>query len=115
MSEAQTWLPLDPPTALTATERRLYRRLSRMLAEVTVAEEHATRESAFAAAGIANLYNKPALAAAAHVLFDLYKQGWHLQVDHHGTLASPAPRRKNIADEKARIRAQELITRNEQL
>lgn len=115
MSEAQKWLPLDPPTALTATERRLYRGLSRLLAASTATEDRLTRESAFAAAGITILYNKPALAAAAHVLFDLYLQGWQLQVVRHGTLTSPPSRHNNIADEKARIRAQELISRNDQL
>lgn len=115
MSSAQVWLPLDPPAALTATERRLYRRLSRLLANGEAADDPRARERAFAACGITNLYNKPTLAAAAHVLFDLYTQGWQLRLDQHGTLASPAARRADIADEKGRIRAQELVSRNAQL
>jgi Druantia protein DruA len=57
-----------------------------------------------------------ALAAAAHVLHDLVEQGWKVDVTPERTLMVRAPHiAADPMEEKARVRRQELLKREEQL
>ncbi|MCW3159466.1 DUF4338 domain-containing protein [Micropruina sonneratiae] len=68
-----------------------------------------------ALAKLGDLYVQPTLAAAAHTVIDLVAQGWTVQVDRLGPLFSPPAPRSDRAAEKARIRSQEHLRRDEQL
>jgi hypothetical protein len=67
------------------------------------------------AAGIRDVFAYPVLAAASHAAIDLVDQGWCITVDRRGPLMSPPPPDEDLTVEKARIRSQELIRRDEQL
>ncbi|MEV4225515.1 Druantia anti-phage system protein DruA [Streptomyces bobili] len=67
------------------------------------------------AAKINNLYDQPLLAAAAHVAIDLVDQGWTVQVDGSKAVCTPPSVHGDRKVEKARIRRQEHLRRDEQL
>ena len=64
-----------------------------------------------------SINHEPALRAALCILIDLAKQRWSLRVTAEGTVEvkRPGPERIDPRREKARIRAQELVKRDEQL
>ncbi|MGW0056564.1 Druantia anti-phage system protein DruA [Nocardia nova] len=66
-------------------------------------------------AGLGDLYSQPQLAAAAHIAIDLVDQGWMVQVDKYGILFAPPTSDGDREAEKARIRRQEHVRRDEQL
>ncbi|MFI0729070.1 Druantia anti-phage system protein DruA [Streptomyces sp. NPDC021225] len=67
------------------------------------------------AAKIKNLYEQPLLAAAAHTAIDLVDQGWTIQADKSGHVFTPPLASGDREKEKARIRRQEHLRRDEQL
>jgi len=111
------YLPLSLPTKATRRERRAFARLCENLARTDPAmvgsalDHNACAE----AAGLGNLYEQPILAAAAHTLIDLVDQGWTITIDKVGSLLSPPKAGSDRDAEKARIRRQEHVRRDEQL
>ncbi len=67
------------------------------------------------AAKINNLYDQPLLAAAAHIAIDLVDQGWTVRVDRSKAVFAPPSVHGDRKVEKARIRRQEHLRRDEQL
>ena len=109
------YVPLELPNA-TPKERRGFKRLCELLASASrdpnVLLEHGPW---IAAAGLGDLYNQPHLAAAAHTLIDLVDQGWTIQVKPGDPVLVPPETGANRTDEKARVRRQEHLRRDEQL
>lgn len=108
-------IPLELPGA-TRVERQGFKRLCERLAcashDPDVLLEH---EPWIAAANLGNLYNQPYLAAAAHTLIDLVDQGWVVRVQPGDPVLIPPTANTNRTVEKARIRRQEHLRRDEQL
>lgn len=106
-------LPLDLPSVASRSERAGYRRLCQVLSTPDGAKMR--RDEVLGTAGIANLYNMPFLAAAAHAAIDLVDQGWTILVDKQGPLFQPPDAHLDRVAEKERIRRQELVRRDQQL
>ncbi|WP_433435406.1 Druantia anti-phage system protein DruA [Nonomuraea sp. CA-141351] len=66
-------------------------------------------------AKITKLYDQPLLAAAAHTTIDLVNQGWTVRIDKSRAVLAPPSVHSNREAEKARIRSQEHLRRDEQL
>ena len=109
-------LSLSLPARATTSEREGFHRLCGLLSQASL-DPVAPPEHRFwiAAAGLGNLYNRPCLAAAAHTLIDLVDQGWSVEVKRSSTLVAPPEAREDHVLEKARIRRQELLRRDQQL
>jgi hypothetical protein len=109
-------LPLDLPAACSRAERLDYSRLCRFVAAGPgVVEAADSNNAVFEASGTTRLYSHPFASAAGHVIIDLVRQGWRIEVDRHGVLASPPDNEVDLDAEKARIRRQELVGRDAQL
>lgn len=113
------FLPLALPTGTPRRERRGFLRLCQWLAQPVGSDGGPIPNLNHAwwlkTADLGDLYNQPHLAAAAHTAIDLVDQGWTVQVDKYGALfASPTSDGDREA-EKARIRRQEHVRRDEQL
>lgn len=117
MTDVDTkYVPLTLPTGATTAERRGFTRLCALLASASFGPDVPLDHSFwFTAADLTDLYNKPALAAAAHTVIDLVDQGWTVQVDKYGPLLSPPDTHADRDTEKARIRRQEHLRRDAQL
>lgn len=110
------YIPLNLPRGSPRGERRGFLRLCKLLATQTPRNRAGfTHEQWVAAAELGNLYTQPTLAAAAHTAIDLADQGWTVQVDRLGPLFSPPETHVDRDGEKARIRYQEHLRRDEQL
>lgn len=110
------YLPLNLPSASPRGERHGYLQLCKLLATQTSgSRSRLNHDHWVAAANLGDLYAQPTLAAAAHVAIDLVAQGWTVNVDRLGPLFSPPAVQIDRAAEKERIRAQELLRRDEQL
>lgn len=110
------YIPLNLPSGTPRGERQGYLRLCRLLAAQSPNEpSNRTHDGWIAHAKLGDLYVQPTLAAAAHTVIDLVAQGWTVQVDRLGPLFSPPAPRSDRAAEKARIRSQEHLRRDEQL
>ncbi len=110
MTPAAPWIPLPTPPALSRSEARALTEAARGLVSTR------GRASTKGAGPGPARRTHPALAAAALVLGDLVAQGWSIRVDAAGGVAVRPP--KEAADparEKARVRKQELLKRDEQL
>ena len=117
MTSAPKYIPLNLPEAATAAERKSFKRLSEQLGSLSSAEACSglDHDACIKAANLDNLYEQPFLSAAAHVLIDLVDQGWAVQMDKRGPLLSPPVQSGDRDMEKARIRRQEHVRRDEQL
>ena len=108
MTPAVPWIPLPTPQALRPAEARAFLAVARSLASrsrrpATTTDNHERRPH-------------PALVAATRVLADLVDQGWAVRVDGQQCVAVRPPRgATDPAREKARVRKQELLKRDEQL
>jgi hypothetical protein len=115
-ADDRTYIPLNLPTSATYKERKGFRDLcdllSRSYLDPSLPMEHAPW---LLAAGLTDLYNQPALAAAAHTVIDLVDQGWAVAVDASGPFLTPPEAHGDRETEKARIRRQEHLRRDNQL
>lgn len=107
VTPAAPWIELPTPQGLSAAEARIFATDACSLAgpKHGVLNGRGQGERVY-----------PALPAAVGVLADLVDQGWGIRVDASGRVAVRPP--KEAADparEKARVRKQELLKRDEQL
>ncbi len=106
------WIPLPTPATWTPAQRRAFLDLARALGSTT----KRGREAIEPARRTCLRGDRPGLAAASCVLFDLVEQGWAVRVDKAGRVATRPPRiDADPVTEKARVRRQELLKRDEQL
>jgi hypothetical protein len=116
-----TWLPLRFPSPSTDSARNAFDAHARQLALLVERNaDDAAFEVALDAAiiGVPKVERTAALSAAMSVITDLARQRWAIRVtDVVGELAVRVPAKVSIESlaEKARIRNQELVKRNEQL
>ncbi len=114
------WAVLSPPFAERSDARRTFRehalRLAALVAENgdDAAMDEALEE---ASSGLTKEDRSTMVVAALSVLTDLARQRWLLRVKRSGEVEvqRPAGERLDPSREKARIRSQELVKRNEQL
>ncbi|MCF3172622.1 DUF4338 domain-containing protein [Streptomyces sioyaensis] len=116
MNEKAALLPLSLPTDASRQERQGFARLCALL-ETAAADGKGVgdHEHWIRAAKITKLYEQPLLAAAAHCVIDLVDQGWTVKVDRSTAVFAPPSAHGDREAEKARIRRQELLRRDEQL
>lgn len=120
MSERK-YLPLSLPPGSSRRERRGFTRLCMLLSRgLPVAAGGTVVEGVghrwwVDAAGLKDLYDQPRLAAAAYVAIDLVDQGWTVHMDRFGPLFAAPSVDGDRAAEKARVRRQEHLRRDEQL
>lgn len=105
-------LPSDTPKR----ERQRYLRLCRLLATQALDSSHSVSHAEWAVrAKLGILYDQPTLAAAGYTVIDLVAQGWSVHVGRLGPRFSPPRALLDRDAEKARIRRQEHLRRDEQL
>jgi len=120
MTDAK-FLPLSLPAGSTRRERHGFIRLctllsyGRPISQDGGGIEDVGHEWWIKAAELGDLYDQPRLAAASHTAIDLVDQGWTVQVDHLGPLFAPPSADGDREVEKARIRRQEHVRRDQQL
>jgi len=104
------WYLLPDPPAWGAAERRAFVLLAETIRESSAIGDSPVRAARRACtdSGIASL------AAAACVLYDLASQGWDVAADDE-VRVKPARSAAGVAEEKQRVRRQELFKRDEQL
>ena len=119
-SKKHIWIPLNPSFDEKEGERQLFRIAAEEL--ITLAQERTDDESVNSRAGtiLSRLEEKECsttLSAAVSVLVDLTRQKWILRLARNGQVEvqRPAIDNQDPTREKARIRNQELVKRNEQL
>lgn len=117
MIEQPKYIPLGLPEQATAAELRGFKRFCNYLSNlggevVGFGLDHA---ACTRAAGLGDLYNQPVLAAAAHTLIDLIDQGWTIMINKGGPWLRPPAGDGDRDVEKARVRRQEHVRRDEQL
>lgn len=114
MKEEAKLITLSLPADASPKERQGFSRLCTLLASAPVGaigdHDHWIRT-----AKINNLYDQPLLAAAAHSAIDLVDQGWTVRVDRSRAVFAPPSINGDREAEKARIRRQEHLRRDEQL
>lgn len=110
------FLPLTLPPGSTRRERRGFKQLCTLLSYgPPEGVEDLNHGWWIKAAGLGDLYEQPRLAAAAHAAIDLVDQGWTVDLDKFGALFAPPPLGADRETEKARVRRQEHLRRDEQL
>jgi hypothetical protein len=110
------FVPLGLPAGATRPERLAFKRLCTLLADVSAGSDVVGgHEQWTTRAKLGDLYGQPTLAAAAHIAIDLVDQGWTVQVDKLGALFAPPLANGDRENEKARIRRQEHLRRDQQL
>ena len=113
MTSAQ-WVYLPRPPSLGRSARSTFARVA-----ADLAGKRAPRSKMRAAAantGVRDAATDPTLRAALSILLDLVAQGWDLRLLDGGDVALRMPRAVvDPAVEKARVRYQELLKRDEQL
>ena len=113
MTSAQ-WVYLPRPPSLGRSARSTFARVA-----ADLAGKRAPRSKMRAAAantGVRDAATDPTLRAALSILLDLVAQGWDLRLLDDGGVAVRMPRAVvDPAVEKARVRYQELLKRDEQL
>lgn len=115
-----SWVVLSPPFAERSEARRAFREHALRLAALVAADadddamDDALEE---ARSGVQKEDRSTKLVAALSVLTDLARQRWLVRVTESGEVEvqQPAGERLDPGREKARIRSQELVKRNEQL
>ena len=115
MTDEAKYVPINLPAGSSRWERQGFNRLCEILAKTFLDEAIADHGYWFNAAGLGALYDRPVLAAAAHTLIDLVDQGWTVKMVKHGPLLAPPSPHGDRSTEKARIRRQEHLSRDEQL
>jgi hypothetical protein len=116
MTDEAKYVPINLPAGSPRRERQGFTRLCELLAKTQSDVESVADHSFWVkAAGFGDLYDQPMLAAAAHTLIDLVDQGWTVKMVKHGPLLAPPWTHGDRATEKARIRRQEHLRRDEQL
>jgi hypothetical protein len=108
-------LSLSMPKGASQREHHGFKRLCTLLAGIVPHEAVGDHAGWIAAAELGDLYEQPMLAAAAHTAVDLVAQGWTVQADELKALFAPPTTAANRENEKARIRRQEHVRRDEQL
>lgn len=110
------YIPLKLPDASSHSEKRGFNRLCGLLATAQLDPEIPLDHGFWiSAAELGDLYGQPFLAAAAHTVLDLVAQGWELSVDQSEPLLIPPETHMERNTEKARVRRQEHLRRDDQL
>lgn len=116
MKEEAKPVTLRLPADASRRERQAFARLCALLASSPLGSTDVnSHDHWIQAAKIKNLYEQPLLAAAAHTAIDLVDQGWTIQTDKSGHVFTPPLASGDREKEKARIRRQEHLRRDEQL
>jgi hypothetical protein len=116
MNEEAKLVPLSLPADASRQERQGFARLCAVLASAAAgAKTVGDHDRWIRAAKINKLYDQPLLAAAAHSVIDLVDQGWTIRIDRSGAAFAPPSIQDDREIEKARIRRQEHLRRDEQL
>lgn len=117
MTEVPKYIPLSLPAEASRFERLAFARLCSYLAnlETDAVGSGLDHNECAERAELGQLYEHPALAAASHTLIDLVDQGWILTVDQVGAMLRPPEGSGDKDTEKARVRSQEHVRRDEQL
>lgn len=115
-----SWVLLSPPFAERSVARRVFREHAQRLAQLIEQDaDDAAMDAALEAArgAVPKEERSTKLTAALSVLTDLARQRWLVRVTDAGEVEvqRPAGERLDPRREKARIRSQELVKRNEQL
>lgn len=115
-----SWAVLSPPFAERSEARRAFREHAlRLAALVAENADDAAMDDALeqARSGVQKEDRSATVVAALSVLTDLARQRWLVRVAQSGEVEvqRPAGERLDPAREKARVRTQELVKRNEQL
>lgn len=115
-----SWVLLSPPFAERSVARRVFREHAQRLAQLIEQDaDDAAMDAALEAArgDVPKEERSTKLTAALSVLADLARQRWLVRVTDAGEVEvqRPAGERLDPRREKARIRSQELVKRNEQL
>jgi len=115
-----SWAVLSPPFAERSLARRIFREHAQRLAALIEqdADDAAMDDALEAARGdVPKDERSTKLSAALSVLTDLARQRWLVRVTEAGEVEvqRPVSGRLDPRREKARIRSQELVKRNEQL
>jgi hypothetical protein len=115
-----SWAALSPPFAERSEPRRAFREHALRLATLIAANaDDAAMDDALeeARSGVQKEDRSATVVAALSVLTDLARQRWLVRVTQTGEVEvqRPAGERLDPAREKARVRTQELVKRNEQL
>jgi hypothetical protein len=106
------WIQLPPPASWTRRDRQAFISLARAYTATSKRGQAAVEP----ALSRCLRDDKPALAAAACLLKDLVGQGWALKVDAADNVWTRPPAvATDPGTEKARVRRQELLKRDEQL
>lgn len=114
------WVVLSPPFAERSLARRVFREHAQRLAALIEQDaDDAVMDGAMEAAlgDVPRAERSTNLTAALSVLTDLARQRWLVHVTDAGEVEVQRPARERLdpSREKARIRSQELVKRNEQL
>ncbi|MFG2325668.1 Druantia anti-phage system protein DruA [Streptomyces sp. NPDC048568] len=116
MKEEPKPVVLSLPDDATRQERQGFNRLCSLLAEGAVGSTDVNgHDQWIKAAKIKKLYEQPLLAAAAHTVIDLVDQGWMIRAHKSEHIITPPSASGDSKAEKARIRRQEHLRRDEQL
>ena len=119
LSTHNDWLPLSPLLGKSNSAHAIFREYARRLSDAIeddtgIKSQRSLGESvAMAPSG----QIQQALRAALGVLMDLARQRWSIRVTGEGSVEVKRPEGERIDSlrEKARIRQQELVKRDEQL
>ena len=116
----KSWVVLSPPFRERGAAKRVFRDCAARLSDLMEAEDHHEDLNDFVEGALTACKTDPhatALRAALCVLADLARQRWSIRVTDGGEVEvkCPAGDRLDLKQEKARIRAQELVKRDEQL
>jgi hypothetical protein len=117
MTKEPKYIPLSMPPSAKRTERLGFARLARYLSNLDPAAigSGLDHDECAKRAKLGQLYERPALAAAAHTLIDLVDQGWVVTIDRLGPMLSPPEVSGDKDVERTRVRRQEHVRRDEQL
>lgn len=117
MTTERKKIPLGMPSSAKRREHLGFTRLASFLATLdpSAAAYGLDHSECAKQANLGDLFEQPALAAAAHTLIDLVDQGWMVSVDHSGPMLSPPEVSGEKDIERARVRRQEHVRRDEQL
>lgn len=104
MSAEARYVPLSLPGGSSRVERHGFSRLCKLLSNTELVFDPAVDHDYWiASAELGNLYDQPALAAAARTVVDLVNQGWTVKMVKSGPLwlprqrTSTAPRRRLVS------------------
>ncbi|SOE65822.1 protein of unknown function [Streptomyces sp. OV198] len=116
MKEEAKPVVLSLPDDASRQERQGFNRLCALLAEGAVGSAEVNgHDQWIKAAKIEKLYEQPLLAAAAHTAIDLVDQGWMIRTHKSEYIITPPSASGDREEEKARVRRQEHLRRDEQL